>query len=138
VGAPALMPSSVISTAGARASEPAVAVSADGRRLAAWVAVRGELEIGQTPAGGVFIGYGKVEARLGAPARRWGGVQVLGADGESPMAAVGTNGTAAVAWCRLIKAGVRSLYVSIATRGGRSAAQGSRSRRAHLVDNARI
>jgi hypothetical protein len=116
LGAPALMRSSVISTAGAKAGEPAVAVSAGGRTLAAWVAVRGELETDAFPSCGISTGYGKIEARLGTAAHGWRGVQVLGTDGESPIAAVGANGTAAVAWCPLTKSR-RSLYVSIASPG---------------------
>jgi hypothetical protein len=112
----ALLPSSVISSARARASEPAVAVSAGGRTLAAWVAVRGELETDAFPSCGISTGYGTIEARLGTAAHGWRGVQVLGVNGESPIAAVGANGTAAVAWCPLTKSR-RSLYVSIASPG---------------------
>jgi hypothetical protein len=114
LGRSALLPSSVISRA--RASEPAVAVSAGGRTLAAWVAVRGELDANAYPSCGVSTGYGTIEARLGTAAHGWRGVQVLGVDGESPMAAVGANGTAAVAWCPLTKSR-RSLYVSVASPG---------------------
>jgi hypothetical protein len=116
LGTSALLLSSVISSARARASEPAVAVSAGGRTLATWVAVRGELETNAYPSCGVSTGYGTIEARLGTAAHGWRGVQVLGVDGESPMAAVGANGTAAVAWCS-IKPGYPSLYVSIASPG---------------------
>jgi hypothetical protein len=116
LGTSALLPSSVISSTRARASEPAVAVSAGGRTLAAWVAVRGELETRRFPSCGVSTGYGTIEARLGTAAHGWRGVQVLGVDGESPMAAVGANGTAVVAWCPLTKSR-RSLYVSIASPG---------------------
>jgi hypothetical protein len=116
LGTSALLPNSVISSARARASEPAVAVSAGGRTLAAWVAVRGELETDAFPSCGISTGYGKIEARLGTAAHGWRGVQVLGTDGESPMAAVGANGTAAVAWCPISKSR-GSLYVSIASPG---------------------
>jgi hypothetical protein len=92
-----------------------VAISADGRTLAAWVAVRVERENYSFPSCG-GTSYGTVEVRLGAEARGWRGVQVLGADAEDPMAAVGANGTAAVAWCS-IEQGHASLYVSIATAG---------------------
>src|ERR1700726_4746243 len=80
LGRSALLPSSVISRA--RASEPAVAVSAGGRTLAAWVAVRGELDANAYPSCGVSTGYGTIEARLGTAAHGWRGVQVLGVDGE--------------------------------------------------------
>jgi hypothetical protein len=116
LGAPALTPSSVISSARVRASEPAVAVSADGRTLATWVAVRGELATDVYPSCGAATGYGTIEARLGTVAHGWRGVQVLGVDAESPIAAVGVDGTAAVAWCPLTKSR-RSLYVSIANPG---------------------
>ena len=116
LGAPALTPSSVISTVGAKASEPAVAVSADGRTLATWVAVRGEIETDAFSSCGRSTGYGKIEARLGTLAHGWRGVQVLGVDGESPMAAVGANGTAAVAWCPIGRSR-GALYVSIASPG---------------------
>jgi hypothetical protein len=116
LGAPALPPSRVISPAVERASEPAVAVSAGGRTLAAWVAVRGELETDAYPSCGVSTGYGTIEALLGTVAHGWRGVQVLAVDAESPMVAVGADGTAAVAWCPLTKS-PRSLYVSIASPG---------------------
>jgi hypothetical protein len=80
-----------------------VAVSAGGRTLAAWVAVRGELETPTVSVVRVSTGYGTIEARLGTAAHGWRGVQVLGVNGASPMAAVGANGTAAVAWCPLTK-----------------------------------
>jgi hypothetical protein len=120
-GESVLMRSSVISTAGARASEPAVAASADGRTLAAWVAVRGEVEISQGPPESflVNVGHGRIEARLGSTAHRWGRTQMLGTDGEAPIAAVGSNGTAAVAWCTRTKSGVQLSYVSIASPGRR-------------------
>ncbi|MGO8907286.1 MAG: hypothetical protein ACLQMH_16935 [Solirubrobacteraceae bacterium] len=93
-----------------------MAVSAGGRTLATWVAVRGELETDAYPSCGVSTGYGTIEARLGTVAHGWRGVQALAVDAESPMAAVGADGTAAVAWCPLAKAR-RSLYVSIANPG---------------------
>jgi len=116
-GAPVWTASSVLSSPRERASEPAVAVSAGGRMLAAWVVVRGEAETREGQPEGVFTGYGRIEARLGTAARGWRGAQVLSSDGESPIAAVGANGTAAVAWCRSPKSDVRMLYVSIASPG---------------------
>ncbi len=116
VAAPVLGANRVISSAGSTASEPAVAVAAGGRMLAAWVAIRGELTAGRFPSCGRPGGYGTVEARLGRAAHGWRGVQVLGADGEGPLAAVGANGTAAVAWCS-IKAGHPALYVAVASPG---------------------
>ncbi len=115
LGAPALTPSRVISPARATVIEPSLAVSADGRTLAAWVAVRSEREAREFPSCG-NSGYGPIDARLGAVAGGWGGVQALGADGEHPIAAVGANGTAALAWCS-IERGHPSLYVSIAGPG---------------------
>ena len=106
MAASALMRGSVISTQ-ARASEPAVAISAHGSMLAAWVAVRGEVEIQEGQPEAVFAGYGRIEARLGTAVHGWRGVQALGSDGETPVAAVGANGTAAVAWCRQPKLGIR-------------------------------
>jgi hypothetical protein len=119
LGTSALLPTGVIS--GARASEPAVAVSADGRTLAAWVAVRGEVEISQGPPDNflVNVGHGRIEARLGSTAHRWGRTETLGTDGEVPIAAVGSNGTAAVAWCTRTKPGVPLSYVRIASPGRR-------------------
>lgn len=117
LGAPALTPSSIVSPLRERVSEPTVAVSAEGRMLAAWDAVRGELEPDRYPSCGSTGTYGLVEARLGAVAHGWHGVQVLGVDGVGPVAAVGANGTAAVAWCSLAKPNVQSLYVSIARPG---------------------
>ena len=116
-GAPVWTASSVLSSPRERASEPAVAVSAGGRMLAAWVVVRGEAETREGQPEGVFTGYGRIEARLGTAARGWRGTQVLSSEGESPIAAVGANGTAAVAWCRSPKSDVRMLYVSIASPG---------------------
>jgi hypothetical protein len=92
-------------------------MAADGRMLAAWVAVQGEVEIREGQPEGLLAGHGRIEARLGTAAHGWRGVQVLAADGESPIAAVGANGTAAVAWCRSPTLGGHSLYVSIAGPG---------------------
>ncbi len=96
-----------------------MAISAHGSMLAAWVAVRGKLEILEGQPEGLFSGYGTIEARLGSTAHGWRGVQALGSDGETPVAAVGANGTAAVAWCRQPKPYVRLVYVSIAAPGRR-------------------
>jgi hypothetical protein len=101
--APAWTASRVLSSRRAQASEPTVAVSADGRMLATWVAVRGEVEIREGQPQGVYAGYGRIEARLGSAAHGWRDAQVLSSNGESPIAAVGANGTAAVAWCRSLK-----------------------------------
>jgi hypothetical protein len=117
LGVPAWSASRVLSNPGKRASEPAVAMAADGRMLAAWVAIQGEVEIREGQPEGLLAGHGRIEARLGTAAHGWRGVQVLAADGESPIAAVGANGTAAVAWCRSPTLGGHSLYVSIAGPG---------------------
>jgi hypothetical protein len=85
--------------------------------LAAWVAVRGEVQITEGPGGGTYTGYGRIEARLGSPLHGWRSAQVLASNGESPIAAVGANGTAAVAWCRRPKNYIRLMYVSIARPG---------------------
>jgi hypothetical protein len=87
--------------------------------LATWVAVRGEVEIREGQPQGVYAGYGGIEARLGSAAHGWRDAQVLSSNGESPIAGVGANGTAAVAWCRSLKPYGRLLYVSIAGPGRR-------------------
>jgi len=86
--------------------------------LASWVDVRGEVQVAEGPGGGAYTGYGRVEARLGSALHGWRSAQVLAADGESPITAVGGNGTAAVAWCRRPKNDIRLIYVSIASPGG--------------------
>lgn len=126
VASPAWTGNAVLSRSGEAASEPAVAVSADGRVVAAWVAVRGEVEISETLPEGTFAGSGPVAARLGMAGHGWRGAQVLSSDGEDPIAAVGANGTGAVAWCRRPKPDPRRpsqapplAYVSIASPGRR-------------------
>jgi hypothetical protein len=87
--------------------------------LATWVAAGGEVQIAEGPGGGTYTGYGRIEARLGSAPHGWRGAQALASDGESPIAAVGANGTAAVAWCRRPENYIRLLYVSIAPPGRR-------------------
>jgi hypothetical protein len=93
LGDPGTITSHVLSSASERTNEPAVAISADGRMLAAWVAVRGAVEFQEGPEP-FYIRHGRIEARLGTTARGWRGAQVLSLDGYGPVAAVGANGTA--------------------------------------------
>ena len=117
LAAPRFVPDRVLSPLHAHAVNPAVAVSGDGRGLVAWDA----------PAPpSVDIEHGKIEARLGRIGRRWSATQVLSRDGGRPKAAMGRDGTAAVAWVErsprkeeATANGHGALYVSVARPGHR-------------------
>jgi hypothetical protein len=84
--------------------------------LAAW----------DTPQGAdMDVGHGRIEARLGQVGQAWGETEIVSRDGEAPVAAVGADGTAAIAWTKLGKSegheGRTSIYVSIAAPGRRFA-----------------
>jgi hypothetical protein len=112
--APRLTASRVISPAGTSVTHPAVAVSTDGRMLAAWDTPR---------APDMDTGHGRIEARLGQVGHAWSKTEIVSRDGEAPISALGMGGTAAVAWSKLGKgethAGRTSIFVSIAAPGRR-------------------
>jgi hypothetical protein len=109
-----LAPSQVVSPTGTRAIEPALAMSGDGRTLVVWAAPTGH---------NLDTEHARIEARMGRVGRAWGGTQILGRDGQHPIAAIGADGTAAVAWSKISSAGGRGyrrwVYVSIAAHGHR-------------------
>jgi hypothetical protein len=104
-----LGPDRAISPSGEHPEQPAVAVGSNGRTLVAWDSER-------TPTG---VGPGKIEARLGHVDRSWARPQTLSPNGEGPVAAVGANGTAAVAWSTKSHSHRETQYVSVATPGHR-------------------
>jgi hypothetical protein len=106
---PRLAPSRVLSPVATPAADPAVAVGGDGRTVVVW----------DTPQGAhMDLGHGRIEARLGRVDGAWGAPATLSRDGEAPIAAIGADGTAAVAWSTLGKGegheGRTSIYVSTA------------------------
>lgn len=108
--APRLAPSRALSPAGTLTSKPAVAVSDGGRVLVAW----------DSPQG---ADTDRIEARLGRVGNAWGATEVLSRDGESPVAAVGPDGTAVVAWTKLgsgeRREGRSAIYIAVAAPGHR-------------------
>src|ERR1700729_2090455 len=83
--------------------EPALAVNASGRMLAVWWA-QGRANLG-------------LEARFGRVDGRWKSIQRISPAGESPIAAVGVSGIAAVGWRD--SSARHQVYVAIAKSGGR-------------------
>jgi hypothetical protein len=102
-----LGPDRVVSPSGEHPEQPAVAVGSEGRTLVAWNSERVRMGIGP----------GKIEARLGHVGRSWARPQTLSPDGEGPVAAVGANGTAAVAWSTKSRGHHETQYVSVAAPG---------------------
>lgn len=121
--APALATSALssvgeISPANIRVTDPVLAVSGDGRMAAAWDVVD------DTIRNEFVSGHSHIQARLGRAGRGWGPVATLAKFGSEPDAAVGNDGTVALAW-RSEEIGRAPLQLSIAAPGrpfGRSVA----------------
>jgi hypothetical protein len=92
LAAPVVSPARVISRKPVPVAEPALAVSGNGRALAAWDVVE------ETIRNYVQTWHGPIQARLGRVGERWGAVPTLSGLGKSPVAALGNDGTAAVGW----------------------------------------
>ncbi len=88
---------------GGLAEQPQVAVSASGRTLAVWNLQGARFDLLE----------GRIDARLGRGSGSWGSAQTLGG-GAYPLAAVGSDGVAAVAWAAEGFHGSRTLFVSVA------------------------
>jgi hypothetical protein len=106
-----LSPARVISRKPVPVAEPALAVSGNGRALAAWDVVD------KTIRSEVLTWHGPIQARLGKVGGRWGAVQTLSGLGKSPVAALGKDGTAALGWTAEERPGRAGLRLSIAPSG---------------------
>ncbi len=90
-------------SAGGLAEQPQVATSSSGRTLAVWNLQGARFDLLK----------GQIDARLGRAGGGWGPAQTLGS-GAYPLAAVGSDGVAVVAWATEGPHGSRTLFVSIA------------------------
>jgi hypothetical protein len=111
LAAPVLSPTRVISPKPAPVAEPVLAVSDNGRALAAWDVVD------ETIRNEVETWHGPIQARLGRVGGRWGAVQTLSGWGHAPLAALGSDGTAALGWTAEERPGRSPLRLSIAPPG---------------------
>ncbi|HWH10801.1 MAG TPA: hypothetical protein VG165_06705 [Solirubrobacteraceae bacterium] len=89
------------------AEQPQVAVGAAGRTLAVWNRQGGRFDLPK----------GQIDARLGQTGGSWGATQTLSTSGSGPLAAVGSDSVAAVAWATLGAKRSNTIYVSIARAG---------------------
>lgn len=108
---PVLSPARAISPKLASVAEPVLAVSGNGRALAAWNVVD------KTIRNDVSTWHGPIQARLGRVGGRWGAVQTLSGRGDAPVAALGNDGTAALGWTAEERPGRAGLRLSIAPPG---------------------
>lgn len=92
------------------AEQPQVAVGAAGRTLAVWNAQTGGYGRYDLPKGSIDARLGRVDGSLGA-------TRTLTTSGSFPLAAVGSDSVAAVAWVTVAAHRVATVYVSIARAG---------------------
>jgi hypothetical protein len=111
LAAPVLSPANAISPTSVPVAEPVLAISGNGRALAAWNVVD------KTIRNEVQTWHGSIQARLGRVGKRWGAVQTLSRAGEAPVAALGNDGTAALGWTSKERPGRAALQLSIAPPG---------------------
>jgi hypothetical protein len=99
-----LAPSQIVAPRGTRGVQPDVAVSGGGRVLVTWAA----------PVGVPGARQGMIEVRLARVGHAWAATHTLSLEGESPIGALGVNGTAVVAWSKFNPNTLRRWwYVSI-------------------------
>jgi hypothetical protein len=94
-------------SASGSAEQPQVAVGAAGRTLAVWNRQGKKFDLPK----------GSIEARLGRIGGTWGPIETLATSGSAPVAAVGADSVAAVAWATEGAKRVTTIYVSIAKAG---------------------
>jgi hypothetical protein len=111
LAAPVLSPTRVISPKPVPVAEPVLAVSGNGRALTAWNVVD------KAPRNELQAWHGPIQARLGRVGGRWGAVQTLSGRGDAPLAALGSDGTAALGWTAEERPGRAPLRLSIAPPG---------------------
>jgi hypothetical protein len=94
-------------SASGSAEQPQVAVGAAGRTLAVWNRQGAKFDLPK----------GSIEARLGRTGGAWGANTTLAGSGSAPVAAVGADSVAAVAWATEGAKDTTTIYVSIAKAG---------------------
>ncbi|HWH10796.1 MAG TPA: hypothetical protein VG165_06680 [Solirubrobacteraceae bacterium] len=89
------------------AVQPDVAVGASGRTAATWSAQGKQYHLLK----------GRIDARLGRVGGAWAATQTLSGSGGSPLAAVGADGVAAVAWATEGANRTNTIFVAVARSG---------------------